>query len=104
MNIKRKKYTYNGDGIKNCLCCEKKLKKKSAYGSACSFECSKKIIEYRNIPLVISFLKRIHIFISNENEREDEIEKFAKRHNISKDLFIHKMNRYYDPKNNILVR
>ena len=87
-------FTFNGDGVKTCKCCEKKMSSKGGmYEGVCSSTCSSQQLEYNSIPISLLFIKRIYTHIKDENIREEEIEKFIKMHRLNKDMTKHKIKR-----------
>ena len=53
-------YTFNGDGVKTCKCCEKKMSSKGGlYEGVCSSTCSSQQLEYNAIPNKLTFYKMI---------------------------------------------
>ena len=87
-------FTFNGDGIKTCKCCEKKMSSKGGlYEGVCSSTCSSQQLEYNSIPINLLFLKRLYIHINDEQTREKEIEKFIKTNKLNKDMTKHKIKR-----------
>ena len=70
-------FTFNGDGVKTCKCCEKKMSSKGGlYEGVCSSTCSSQQLEYNSIPISLLFIKRVYTHIKDENIRKEEIEKF----------------------------
>ena len=87
-------FTFNGDGIKTCKCCEKKMSSKGGmYEGVCSSVCSSLQLEYNSIPINLLFLKRIYTHINDEQTREKEIEKFITINKLNKNMTIHKIKR-----------
>ena len=88
------KFTFNGDGINTCKCCEKKMSSKGGvYEGVCSSSCSIKLLEYNSIPINLLFLKRLYIHINDQQTRETEIEKFITINKLNKDMTKHKIKR-----------
>ena len=86
--------TFNGNGITNCKCCEKKISaKNNIYDGACSFECSSKLLEYNAIPINLLFIRRTFIHIREHSLRNKEIEKFIVLNKLDKDMAKHKIER-----------
>ena len=87
-------FTFNGDGVKTCKCCEKKISSKGGmYEGVCSSTCSSLQLEYNSIPINLLFLKRLYTHINDEQTREKEIEKFIKTNKLNKDMTKHKIKR-----------
>lgn len=87
-------FTFNGDGIKTCKCCERKMTTKAGiYEGVCSAQCSTKQLEYNSIPINILFLKRLYLHVNDENLRNDEIEKFITKNRLNKEMASHKIKR-----------
>ena len=86
-------FTFNGDGVKTCKCCEKKMSSKGLYEGVCSSTCSSQQLEYNSIPISLLFIKRIYTHINDEKIREEEIEKFIKINKLNKDMTKHKIKR-----------
>ena len=87
-------FTFNGDGVKTCKCCEKKMSSKGGlYEGVCSSTCSSQQLEYNSIPISLLFIKRVYTHIKDENIREYEIDKFIKINKINKDMTKHKIKR-----------
>ena len=87
-------FTFNGDGINTCKCCEKKMSSKGGlYEGVCSSTCSSKQLEYNSIPINLLFLKRLYIHINDQETREKEIEKFININKLNKDMTKHKIKR-----------
>ncbi len=87
-------FTFNGDGVKTCKCCEKKMSSKGGmYEGVCSSTCSSLQLEYNSIPISLLFIKRIYTHINDEQTREEEIEKFIKINKLNKDMTKHKIKR-----------
>ena len=60
-------FTFNGDGVKTCKCCEKKMSSKGGmYEGVCSSTCSSLQLEYNSIPINLLFLKRLYTHINDE--------------------------------------
>mgnify|MGYP003428306350 FL=1 len=89
-----REYTFNGDGIKTCKCCEKKMSSKgSIYEGVCSSSCSIKLLEYNSIPINMLFFKRIYLHTNDEKSRQEQIDKFITLNNLNKDMTKHKIRR-----------
>lgn len=86
-------FSFNGDGIKTCKCCEKKMSSKGLYEGVCSSSCSSQQLEYNAIPINLLFIKRLYNHINDKQTREDEIEKFIKINKLNKDMTKHKIER-----------
>ena len=87
-------FTFNGDGVKTCKCCEKKMSSKGGlYEGVCSSTCSSQQLEYNSIPINLLFIKRVYTHIKDENIRKEEIEKFIKINKLNKDMTKHKIKR-----------
>jgi hypothetical protein len=86
-------FTFNGDGVKTCKCCEKKMSSRNVYEGVCSSICSSHQLEYNSIPISLLFIKRIYTHIKDENIRENEIDKFIKINKLNKDMTKHKIKR-----------
>ena len=87
-------FSYSGDGVKTCKCCEKKLSSKGGlYEGVCSSTCSSQQLEYNSIPISLLFIKRVYTHIKDENIRKEEIEKFIKINKLNKDMTKHKIER-----------
>jgi hypothetical protein len=87
-------FTFNGDGIKTCSCCERKLTIRGGiYEGVCSAQCSTKQLEYNSIPINILFLKRLYLHLNDENLRNDEIERFIIKNRLNKEMTNHKIKR-----------
>ena len=71
----------------NCLYCKKKISMSKAF---CSKSCKENYFELVSIQVPKPFLKRIYIFC-NEEDREQEIYNYAKRHNWRIDLLRNKI-------------
>ena len=85
-------FTFNGDGVKTCKCCERKLSSKGGlYEGVCSSTCSSHQLEYNSIPISLLFIKRIYNHINDENIREDEIDKFIKINRAACKFHHHKL-------------
>ena len=60
-------FTFNGDGVKTCKCCEKKMSSKGGlYEGVCSSTCSSQQLEYNSIPISLLFIKRVYTHIKDE--------------------------------------
>ena len=60
-------FTFNGDGVKTCKCCEKKMSSKGGlYEGVCSSTCSSQQLEYNSIPINLLFIKRLYLHINDE--------------------------------------
>ncbi|AXX89288.1 hypothetical protein CKA55_07220 [Arcobacter suis] len=87
-------FTFNGDGVKTCKCCEKKMSSKGGlYEGVCSSTCSSKQLEYNSIPINLLFIKRLYIHINDEKTREEQIDKFITINKLNKDMTKHKIKR-----------
>lgn len=87
-------FTFNGDGIKTCKCCERKMTTKGGiYEGVCSAQCSTKQLEYNSIPINILFLKRLYLHSNDEKLRNDEIEKFITKNRLNEGMVKHKMGK-----------
>ena len=87
-------FTFNGDGVKTCKCCEKKMSSKGGlYEGVCSSTCSSQQLEYNAIPISLLFIKRLYNHINDENIREEEIEKFIKINKLNEQMTKHKIER-----------
>ena len=86
-------FSFNGDGIKTCKCCGKKMSSKGLYEGVCSSYCSSQQLEYNAIPISLLFIKRLYNHINDENIREEEIEKFIKMHRLNEDMTKHKIKK-----------
>ncbi len=71
----------------HCLYCKKKISMSKVF---CSKPCKENYFELVAIQVPKPFLKRIY-FLCNEEEKEEEISKFAKRHNWRIDLLKNKI-------------
>ncbi len=87
-------FTFNGDGVKTCKCCEKKMSSKGGlYEGVCSSTCSSQQLEYNSIPINLLFIKRLYLHINDEKIRESEIEKFITINKLNRDMARHKIKR-----------
>ena len=68
--------------MSHCPFCGKKIAMSKAF---CSRTCKENYFQLIAIQIPKPFLKRIYVFC-NEEQREEEIENFAKRHNWRVDL------------------
>lgn len=89
-------YTFNGDGINTCVCCERRITKSSAYDNTCSPTCSTKLLEYNSIPVNKLFIKRVFVHIRDEHVRKNDIDKFIATNKLNKDMATHKIKKVAD--------
>jgi len=73
--------------MSNCPYCNKKIPMSKAF---CSRSCKENYFQLISIQIPKLFLKRIFLFTSKE-DREEEIIRFAKRHNWKLDLVRNKI-------------
>lgn len=84
--------------MSQCLYCNKKIPMNKVF---CSKSCKENYFQYSAMQIPKPFLKRIYIFC-NQEEREQEILKFSKRHNYKLDLLKNKI-KYESIKTGYLV-
>lgn len=73
--------------MSHCLYCNKKISISKVF---CSKSCKENYFQHNAIQIPKPFLKRIYFFC-NQEEREQEIIKFSKRHNYKLDLLKNKI-------------
>lgn len=100
MKIRRREsvsgvYTFNGDGVRTCRCCEKRMTS-SVYDNVCSSSCSALLLEYNSIPVNKLFIQRVFVHTRDENVRKRDINKFIESNKLNKVMATHKIEKVAD--------
>ncbi len=90
--IKKKTYTFNGNGVTTCKCCEKGLGKKPPYYEACSANCANALAELRATPLPVPFVISLINRTKDIFEREMQLKQYIARHNLDEQKVFSKFN------------